>query len=498
MARPPPPLLRHLLHRFLPSHPPTAHPSIPSPLPPVTILRFLSSLSPAAPATVSDVAHSIAAELQKISSSLSTDLPGHLSLHFSDVRFTPSLLCDVLTLSPPTAGRAAADLFRHLAGTRCLPASDPSLALLIRLLARRHDFKAIHELLHDFPRAVGDETLSTTLRSLASAGRPAAAVRLFESLGKDLNVPRDPAALSALVTALCAHGFTGYAERAVKAAAAEIFPDVDICNALIGGYCTELKLGEARRLMEEILRGGFELSTPAYNSILDCVCRLSRKKDPLQMQHEAEKILLEMESAGIPRNARTFHALIYNLCKIRKTEDAMKLFQRMPEWGCSAEADTYLVLIRSLYQAARVSEGDEMIGWMRSAGFGSEVDRKAYYGFIKILCGIERVDHAMKVFRMMKGYGHAPGIKTYDLLIGKLAAHNQGDRANALFKEAVARGVPVTPNAYKVDPRFVKQKKVKQGKKRETLPEKMARKRKRLKKLRMSFVKKPRSMRRVI
>ena len=69
--------------------------------------------------------------------------------------------------------------------------------------------------------------------------------------------------------------------------------------------------------------------------------------------------------------------------------------------------------------------GDEMINWMRSAGFRNALDRKAYYGFVKILCGIEREDLAMKVFRMMKGYGHALGIKTYDLLIGKLAEHNQ-------------------------------------------------------------------------
>lgn len=106
----------------------------------------------------------------------------------------------------------------------------------------------------------------------------------------------------------------------------------------------------------------------------------------------------------------------------------------------------------------------------------------------------------MKVFRMMKGYGHAPGIKTYDLLMGKLAEHNQVDRANALFKEAAARGVPVVPKVYKVNPRYVKVKKVKKEKKRLTLPEKMVKKRRRLKKLRLSFVRKPKpsTLRRII
>jgi hypothetical protein len=52
----------------------------------------------------------------------------------------------------------------------------------------------------------------------------------------------------------------------------------------------------------------------------------------------------------------------------------------------------------------------------------------------------------------------------------------------------------VTPKEYVVDPRFLKKKVVKTEKKRETLPEKMARKRRRLKQIRLSFVKKPKRM----
>ena len=142
--------------------------------------------------------------------------------------------------------------------------------------------------------------------------------------------------------------------------------------------------------------------------------------------------------------------------------------------------------------AARLEEGDEMIDRMRSAGFGEFLDKKAYYQFLKILCGIERVDHALSVFAMMKDGGCEPGLITYDLLMGKLGAHNRIDKANALFNEAKSRGLPVMLKEYAVDPRYLKKKKVVKGvKKRETLPEKMARKRSRLKQIRLSFVKKP-------
>ncbi|KAH0466966.1 hypothetical protein IEQ34_004204 [Dendrobium chrysotoxum] len=485
------PELRHLIRRLLPP----CSPSSPHLTP---VVRSLCS-SPSS--SSDDLARTISTELTNFASSTnqssSLDLPRHFSLHFSDVRFNTPFLLEILNISP-SAGRAAIDFFRWLVRHRGFTANDTSLSHIINYLGRRHDFKAVHDVLLEFRIAAGRESFSAALDRLIRAGRASQAVHLFDCIERDYGIKPDLAALSFLVSSLCSHGFTGHAERAVKRLADVIFPSEQICYTLIRGYSDELKLEDAKRLMGEIIRGGFDLGTPAYNSIIDCVCRLCRKKDPLRLLPEAQKLLLEMESTGIPRDQETFHVLIYNLCKIRKTGDAMKLFQEMSQWGCSPGAETYLVLIQSLYQAARLSEAEEMIGFMRSAGLGNSLDRKAYYGFIKILCGIERVEHAMKVFRRMKSYGHVPGIKTYELLIGKLASHNEVNWANGLFKEAVGRGVPVVSKVYKVDPRYAKAKKEKKEKKRETLPEKMARKRKRLKKLRLSFVKKPKSTRRFV
>ncbi|KAJ6834934.1 pentatricopeptide repeat-containing protein PNM1, mitochondrial [Iris pallida] len=468
-------------------------------LPTGHIRRLSAATAVASPSP--DLVQSIAASLSKFSGSDDYDsLHRHFSLHYSDVPFTTPLLADVL-LSSPDSGLSAVLLLRHLVRHRGFSPSDQPLSLLIHHLSRRHDFKSIDSLLSsdsDLRPSPGPLSYSALVSRLVRSGRPVDAINLFHSLSAPdtlFSVPKDKSSLKVLVSALADHKFPNHAEKLVKNCAREIFPDEEICNELIRGWCSDLKLDHARRLAGEIVRGGFELGTPAYNYMLDCVCRLCRKRDPVRMKTEAERFLAEMEGDGVLRDSETFRVLIYNLCKIRKTEDAMGLFRRMGEWNCSPCGETYLVLVRSLYQAARVTEGDEMVGWMRSAGFGDMLDRKAYYGFIKILCGIERVEHAMKVFRMMKGFGHAPGIKSYDLLIGKLAEHNQVDRAKTLFKEARARGVQVAEREYKVDPRFVK-KKEKKEKKRETLPEKMKKKRRRLKRLRLSFVRKPKKQRR--
>lgn len=367
------------------------------------------------------------------------------------------------------------------------------MSFFVDYFGRRNDFKAIHDLLVANKTVAGAKSLLSAIDRMVRAGRPTQVVGFFESMENDYGFKRDRESLTLVVEKLCENGYASYAEKMVNNLANEIFPDEKICDLLIKGWCVDGKLDEAKRLAGEMYRGGFEIGTMAYNAILDCVCKLCRKKDPFRLSSEADKVLLDMDFYGVPRNVETFNVLIANLCKIRRTEEAMKLFHRMGEWGCYPDATTFLILIKSLYQAARVGEGDEMIDRMKSAGFGDALDKKAYYGFLKILCGIERLDHAMTVFKKMKQDGCKPGIKTYDLLMEKWCAHNRLDRANALYNEASKNGLPVSPKEYGVDSRFMKKKvkAVKKERKRETLPEKMARKRRRLKQIRLSFVKKP-------
>ncbi|KAL0415788.1 UNVERIFIED_CONTAM: Pentatricopeptide repeat-containing protein PNM1, mitochondrial [Sesamum latifolium] len=444
------------------------------------------------------IAEGLSNELLKNPDAEPLPLPKRLDLSFSHITISPELLQETLNISPD-AGRMALDFLKWAKSRPGFQPSDEVYSYFVDYFGRRKDFKATHEVLVDGSGVTGVKSLEALVDRLVRAGRPTQVVALFDSMEKDYGFPRSMDALKLIVSGLSERGYASYAEKMVKSLANEFFPDEFICDALIKGWCVDGKLEEVKRLVDEMYRGGFEISTYAYNAILDCVCRLCREKDPFRLEAEAGNVLIEMERNGVPRDVETFNVLITNLCKIRKTEDAMKLFSRIREWGCYPNETTYLVLIKSLYQAARVGEGDEMIDMMKSAGYGDALDKKAYYEFLKILCGIERIDHAMSVFTKMKEDGCEPGIKTYDLLMGKLCAHGRLDKANALYKEAESNGLPVEPKAYKVDPRFAKKKPtaVKKEKKRETLPEKMARKRRSLRKLRLSFVKKPkRTMRR--
>lgn len=439
---------------------------------------------------------SLSSELVKELDAESLSIPQSLDLSFSHVNLTPSLILTTLNLSPD-AGRTVLGFFKWVKSKESFKVDDEVVSCFVDYFGRRKDFKAAQDVLIDGIGLTGRKTLESMVDRLVRAGRPTQTVAFFENMEKDYGLARDLDSLKLVVSRLCEHGFASYAEKMVKSLACEFFPDEYICDMLVRGWCIDGKLDEAQRLAGEMYRGGFEIGASAYNAILDCVCKLCRKKDPFRLQSEAENVLLEMEEKGVPRDVETFNVLITNLCKIRKTEDALNLFYRMGEWGCNPDETTFLTLIRSLYQAARVGEGDEMIDRMRSAGFGDALDKKAYYEFLKILCGIERLDHAMSVFAKMKEDGCKPGLKTYDLLIGKMVAHNRVDKANALYKEAESNDLAVEPKAYMVHPKYAKKKSApakKEEKKRETFPEKMARKRTKLKKIRLSYVKKPKKM----
>ncbi|TYJ05945.1 hypothetical protein E1A91_A12G198500v1 [Gossypium mustelinum] len=491
--------LRRLLHRCFSSPSPFQPHALLSPKPqftpthfpklPFVISKPFSTQNPN-PQTPDSVALSLSAELLKDPSLDPLTITPRLQLHFSHIKPTPLLISQTLNLSPE-AGRTVLGFNDWVLSDPDFNHTDETLSFFIDYFGRRKDFKAAHDLLVNHKSVAGPKTLNSSIDRLARAGRPTQVLGFFERMEKDYGFKRNKESLKLVVEKLCENGYASYAEKLVKDSANEIFPDEMICDLLIKGWCVDGKLEEARRLAGEMYRGGFEIGTMAYNAMLDCICKLCREKDPFRLHSEAEKVLLDMDFNGVPRNAETFNLLLNNLCKIRKTEDAVKLLFRMGEWGCYPNAESYLILIRSLYQAARIGEGDEMIDGMKSAGFGDQLGKKEYYGFLKILCGIERVEHAMSVFKKMKADGCKPGIKTYDLLMGKWCAHNRLDRANALYNEALKNGVPVEPRPYRVDPRYMKKTKaVKKKKKRETFSEKLARKRRRLKQIRLSFVKK--------
>ncbi|KAI3678346.1 hypothetical protein L6452_37634 [Arctium lappa] len=128
---------------------------------------------------------------------------------------------------------------------------------------------------------------------MVRAGRPTQVVEFFDTMANDYGFLRNFDSLKFIVSKLCEHGFASYAEKLVTNVAHEFFPDEFVCDTLIKGWCVDGKLDEARRLSQEMYRGGFEIGSAGYNAILDCVCRVCQKKDPFRVRSEVEKCLTD-------------------------------------------------------------------------------------------------------------------------------------------------------------------------------------------------------------
>lgn len=425
-------------------------------------------------------------------------------LEETGIEMNPILLEQVISKVSKDAGRNVLRFYKWAVEQPGCESNVEIFNAVIDFLGRRKDFKAVETLLKenvasgncDVGGQIGLKTFEIVVERLVKAGREKQAVVFFNKM-EEYGFNQNEEAQKIAVQWLCERGFASYAENLVKSLADTYYPDEEICNTLVKGWCVAGKLNEAKRMVNEMSVGQIAMGVMAYNALLDCICMLCREKDPFRLLPEANKILVEMEAAGVPRNESTFNILITHLCKIRKTEDAYQFFLKMEQYGCSPNLTTYVVLIRSLFQAARVAEGHEMLDEMKKAGFEANV--KAYFSFIKVLCGIQRVEHAHKVFSTMIGHGCLPGKETFELLIPKLCEIGYTRKAKRVFRKAVEKGWLPSSRQDILEQSKVKKPVEEKKEKPKRLTLSMIKKKKnlRLKRIRLSFVKKPKSSRRL-
>ncbi|PRQ16359.1 putative tetratricopeptide-like helical domain-containing protein [Rosa chinensis] len=245
-----------------------------------------------------------------------------------------------------------------------------------------------------------------------------------------------------------------------------------------------------------MVRAGRVSQAVAFFDHMDVEYGIKRERGAVKLAVEkvcenafaAERMVRRLANE-VPKNVETWNVVVSCLCKIRKTEDALKLFHRMcgmggREPGFGPNETTYVVLVRSLYKAGRIEEGDAMLERMKAAGL--KVDNKVYYRILKTLSSVGKFDHAVSLVKKMKEDGCEPGVKVYLLMMDKLSGDYRVDKAVALTKPGQLK---LRPRLHELHEPF--KRKQKPVKHKETISEKVKRKRRRIKQVRLLFVKKP-------
>lgn len=323
---------------------------------------------------------------------------------------------------------------------------------MIRVFAQKKDLTAMEILLSDVrkeSRVMETQTFSSVIETLLRLGREDEAIGLFKNLEK-FKCPKNEVTLSMIVQALCSKGHARKAEGVVWHHKDRIFIEPCVYMSLLHGWCVYGNVKESRRILEEMKSLGVFPGLNSYNTFLNCICKRNLKFNPSALISEATNVMTEMRAAGVRPNAASFNILLSCLGKTRRVKEACRVLNSMRNTGCSPDWISYYLVVRVLFLTGRFVRGKRIADQMVEEGVSPEA--KFYHGLIGVLCGIEKVGHALEMFERMKKCCVGNHGSVYDLLIAKFCRGGEFDKGRQLWDEAVERGVILRCSSDLLDP----------------------------------------------
>uniref|UniRef100_A0A0E0M7T1 Uncharacterized protein n=1 Tax=Oryza punctata TaxID=4537 RepID=A0A0E0M7T1_ORYPU len=300
-------------------------------------------------------------------------------------------------------------------------------------------------------RRMSPETFTVVVEALVKLGKEDEAVRLFRGLERQRLLPwRDAgdggegvwSSSLAMVQALCMKGYVREAQGVVWHHKSElsIEPMVTIVQrSLLHGWCVHGNAKEARRVLDDIKSSRTPLGLPSFNDYLHCLCHRNLKFNPSALVPEAMDVLAEMRSYGVTPDASSFNILLSCLGRARRVKESYRILYLMREGKaeCSPDWVSYYLVVRVLYLTGRIIRGKRLVDDMLESGVLPT--GKFFHGLIGVLCGTEKVDHALDMFRLMKRC-QLVDTHAYDLLIEKLCRNGRFEDGKELWNDAKKNG----------------------------------------------------------
>ncbi|XP_068645344.1 pentatricopeptide repeat-containing protein At5g61370, mitochondrial [Aristolochia californica] len=377
---------------------------------------------------------------------------------------TPSLVTQVLSSvsETETPSRRLLRFFSWARQKTCnLGEWDDAFNHTIRVLAQKRDLIAVNILVSDLQkehRQMETETFCCLAEILVKLGQEDDAVGLFKNLQK-FNCPQDFISLSAVVHALCSKGHARKAQGILWHHRHKISLPVEpsLSRVLLQGWCIHGNVKEARTTLEDMKSLGICPGLSSYNAFLRCLCTRNVNYNPSALVSDANVVLSEMSSSGVPPTPVSFNILLSCLGKVRRVKEACRVLSSMQEMGCTPDWMSYYLVTRVLFLTGRFGKGNMIVDQMIERGVTPEA--RFYHGLIALLCGIDKVGHALDMLEKMKtrnhlnleARNHLYG-QVYDLLIPKICKAGNFEKGKQLWNEATERGIPIQCSSDLLDP----------------------------------------------
>nr|CAB3456948.1 unnamed protein product [Digitaria exilis] len=345
-----------------------------------------------------------------------------------------------------------------------------SLLVLAGSLAGARLFPLLRSLLSDLPRAALSRDLFPLLfRAYARASLPDDAIRAFSSM-EGFGFPPTIDDLHSLLFALSRNGLVEHAETFSRDSAAQFGLSAKTYTILISGWAVVTKPENARKLFDEMIERGIEPDVPAYNALIDALCR----GGDVALAHEQLKDM--QRSHGLVPDAATYGPFLRSACVSKDARAALRVLDRMRMRNLTPNVFTYNAVIRLLCELGEIDEAYNILNEMAAHGEMPDIwsyntllnthcklkevnkalrlisrmdkdsclpDRHSYNMILKMLVSVGRVDRAIEVWDGMEKRGFHPGAATYAVMIHGLSCKKgKAEEACTYFLRMVDEGIP--------------------------------------------------------
>ncbi|XVF18606.1 hypothetical protein REPUB_Repub11eG0037100 [Reevesia pubescens] len=133
----------------------------------------------------------------------------------------------------------------------------------------------------------------------------------------------------------------------------KVSPNAHLYTAMIKGLCAVGELTLAFRLKEEMVRNNMKLNTFIYTTFISGLFKVGR-------QEEAFGVFEEMDLNGIKPDSTTYNVMINEFCKVKDFEAAYRVLKDMAEKGCKPNIISYNMLIGGLCKDGKWSDANDL------------------------------------------------------------------------------------------------------------------------------------------
>ncbi|XP_072992884.1 putative pentatricopeptide repeat-containing protein At1g26500 [Typha latifolia] len=256
----------------------------------------------------------------------------------------------------------------------------------------------------------------------------------------------------------------GLAEAREVKKCAQIIPDRDTLDRVVGTLCDRRMVDVANSVVSKVRARGISPGSTTYRHLVVGFCRAGDLV-------EASKIWNRMVAEEIEPEPECYEEMLVTFFKNNRLEDAMRMFKSMRERRfCDVGLGSYSVVIDWLSKEGRITFAYMLFGEMLKRGVGVDnstlgaliyglfVKRKVregykifdtveereislYHGLIKGLLRIKRAGEATRVFREMIERGCEPTMHTYIMLLqGHLGKRGRKGRDPSVNFESIFVG----------------------------------------------------------